>query len=229
MSTLAIWLSFNNEAEQLQIPVNPETVKVTTTHGYEDVDVAQLGEYTFIGNEKLREYTFSSFFPRDYDLSYCNSLTEPRAPWEIVKQIETWMSARQPLRLKVTPVSAENASLPPFIDVPVTIRSFSYEERAGHIGDLFYDLTLKEYRFIEFKRLVKASDGSVLLPEDAPRPEQRARPEAYEVRSGDTLWHIAKKTLGSGDQWRSLYELNQDLLGPDPNLIYPGQTLVIPQ
>lgn len=229
MNNIAIWLSLNTE-EKLRIPVNPETIKMSATGGFEDVEVTQLGEYTFMGNPKLREFTFSSFFPRDYSSSYCESLTEFKEPWTMVEQLQAWMNGRKPVQLEVARSNQEAPEhLYQLINVPVTIRSFSYEERAGHVGDLFYDLTLKEYRSIEFKRLTPSDDGSVLLSEDTSRPDPAIPPESYEVRKGDTLWHIAQKTLGAGDQWPRIYELNQEVIGPNPNLIYPGQTLVIPQ
>ncbi|MCS7463381.1 LysM peptidoglycan-binding domain-containing protein [Paenibacillus doosanensis] len=240
MSNLSIWLKFNNEEESLQLPVNPESIRVSTTRGYDDVELTQLGETTFFGNEKLREYTLSSFFPSEYNLSYTeyNDKSRNRTPWDIVRLIEKWMSSRKPIRFTVTSLSPDPndmAYLPlstvssDVINTPVTIRSFNYEERAGHVGDLFYELTLKEYRFIEFKRLTKPSsdDDSVLLAEDSPRPDDRSVPDTYEVQQGDTLWHIAKRLLGTGDRWQELYEMNQSVIGPNPSLIYPGQVLVI--
>lgn len=47
----------------------------------------------------------------------------------------------------------------------------------------------------------------------------------YTVVSGDTLAGIAKK-LGV-DEW-ALYDLNEDIIGSNPNLIYPGQVFHIP-
>lgn len=52
----------------------------------------------------------------------------------------------------------------------------------------------------------------------------------YTVVSGDTLYGIAVK-LGFGtadDNWKPIYEANKALIGPDPNLIQPGQVLTIP-
>lgn len=48
----------------------------------------------------------------------------------------------------------------------------------------------------------------------------------YTVRPGDTLAGIAA-ALGLGD-WRSLYEANREVIGPDPDVIRPGQVLVLP-
>ncbi len=56
----------------------------------------------------------------------------------------------------------------------------------------------------------------------APAPAARA----YTVQPGDTLSEIAAR-LGIGD-WRHLYEINRGVIGPDPNLIRPGQVLALP-
>lgn len=48
---------------------------------------------------------------------------------------------------------------------------------------------------------------------------------AYTVRKGDTLSGIARL---SGTDWKTLYEANRDVVGPDPNLIFPGQVLTLP-
>lgn len=49
----------------------------------------------------------------------------------------------------------------------------------------------------------------------------------YVVVSGDSLWRIAQKTLGSGRKWNIIYEANQDVIR-DPNKISVGQKLTIP-
>ncbi|WP_405635520.1 transglycosylase family protein [Streptomyces sp. NBC_01178] len=46
----------------------------------------------------------------------------------------------------------------------------------------------------------------------------------YTVRAGDNLWSIADAQELPGG-WTGLYETNKDVLGPDPDLILPGQNL----
>jgi len=50
----------------------------------------------------------------------------------------------------------------------------------------------------------------------------------YIVVKGDSLSKIAKREYGDANKWRTIYEANRDLI-KDPDLIYPGQSLRIPQ
>lgn len=55
------------------------------------------------------------------------------------------------------------------------------------------------------------------------------------VRRGDTLWGIAARHLGGqatdqdvAEAWPRWYAANRDVIGSDPDLIVPGQRLVVP-
>jgi nucleoid-associated protein YgaU len=56
------------------------------------------------------------------------------------------------------------------------------------------------------------------------------------VRRGDTLWDIATRHLGPGvdnarvaAEWPRWHAANRSTIGPDPNLILPGQRLRVPE
>lgn len=84
-------------------------------------------------------------------------------------------------------------------------------------------------------RPVRAADldtGALLVP--APRttavPDDRVT-----VRQGDSLWSLAARHLGPGASdreiaraWPLWYALNAEVIGPNPDLIHPGQQLRIP-
>ena len=48
------------------------------------------------------------------------------------------------------------------------------------------------------------------------------------VESGDTLSAISKRVYGDANQYQKIFEANRPLL-KDPNKIYPGQSLRIPE
>jgi len=49
----------------------------------------------------------------------------------------------------------------------------------------------------------------------------------YTVKKGDYLSKIAKEVYGNANKYSIIFEANKPML-KDPNLIYPGQVLVIP-
>ncbi len=57
----------------------------------------------------------------------------------------------------------------------------------------------------------------------------------YTVQVGDSLWSIARRALGERAQvadvagyWPLVYAANAAVVGPDPDLIHPGQVLELP-
>ena len=63
----------------------------------------------------------------------------------------------------------------------------------------------------------------------APSAPSRGAEETYTVKKGDSLSKIAKRVYGDAQQWRKIYEANRDIVGDNPDLIHPGQTLKLPR
>ena len=58
-------------------------------------------------------------------------------------------------------------------------------------------------------------------------PEATAKPVAYKVISGQSLWSIAADELGNGSRYIEILNLNPQLQG-DPGRLMPGQELTLP-
>lgn len=59
-------------------------------------------------------------------------------------------------------------------------------------------------------------------------PEAEAEAEYYVIESGDTLWAIADKFLGSGAKYPEIFEANREVI-EDPDKIFVGQKIRIPR
>jgi nucleoid-associated protein YgaU len=57
--------------------------------------------------------------------------------------------------------------------------------------------------------------------------EKKESPGTYIIRRGDTLWAIAKRYLGSGLRYTSIFQDNRKVIR-NPNLIHPKQELNVP-
>lgn len=62
----------------------------------------------------------------------------------------------------------------------------------------------------------------------APQAAPAAPSQFYTVASGDTLSKIAKQFYGDANRYSAIFEANKPML-KDPDEIYPGQVLRIPQ
>ena len=54
-------------------------------------------------------------------------------------------------------------------------------------------------------------------------------PETYLVGEGENLRLIALRLYGDSDRWTEIYDANKDLIGEDPNNLWVGLSLTVPQ
>ena len=209
-----IWLEA--ERKKIQLPINPETVKITRNGNNESVTIANLGEATLIQNPKAPTISFSSFFPAHY-FSGCN-VKKPLLPHYYISKINSWMQNKLPVRLYITGCD---------IVWFVTIESFQYSQSGGDVGTYDYSLTLKQYKSIRVIQL-KIEDKKASAQKTSSRVNTQSKPKTYTVKNGDCLWNIAKKYYGDGSQFMKIYNANKDVIGANYNLIYAGTVLTIP-
>lgn len=69
-------------------------------------------------------------------------------------------------------------------------------------------------------------DRLTVAGQQAGAPMAQAR--YYTIESGDTLSKIAKEQYGDANRWQELFEANREVI-KDPDKIYPGQRIRIPQ
>jgi nucleoid-associated protein YgaU len=70
-------------------------------------------------------------------------------------------------------------------------------------------------------------EGIAKVEADLPDEPQAKDPVFHTVEKGDTLSAIAKKYLGNANKYHAIFEANRPMLS-DPDKIYPGQMLRIP-
>lgn len=203
-----------------RLPVNPESFEISSPFSINSVQVASLGEIPIPGERGLKSVSFSSFFPAKYSASYCEYEGFSK-PHEWVAQIEKWRDTRFNIRFIVTGTP---------ISIPVFVTEFTIEpERAGSPGDVYYSLTLTEFKSPSV-RIIEDKKQPVTVAADVRPPAPKPTPKSYTVVRGDSLWKIAAKpsVYGKGADWSKIYNANKSLIGKNPNLIRPGQKLVIP-
>ena len=98
----------------------------------------------------------------------------------------------------------------------------------GIFGDLFGKTEKPRADFSN----VRSGGSSTAPTPDVGGPATIAPPmptgRTYVVVSGDSLSKIAKREYGDAQKWPKIYEANRSII-KDPDLIYPGQELRIPE
>lgn len=214
---MEFWLKKSN-SDKIMLPVNPESFAFTEKHNNTSVNVNSIGEVNLLGKRDLKTGTISSHFPKR-DRNYANN-SGRQAPYTYINKLLSWKSSGKPVQLIITGTK---------INFQVTIETLKYGEQDG-TGDVYYDLTLKEYRAVEIKKtkLKKTKKKKTTKKKSKPkRPAAKKKTKTYTVKSGDCLWNIAKRFYGNGAQYTKIYNVNRGKI-KNPNLIYPGQVLTIP-
>ena len=224
MAEYQMTLSFGSSV--IRIPVLPEKLAVKSPGKNEAATVLELGEINRIRQRGLRQVSWESHFPA-HKAPYVTGW-EGLSPADYVRGIEDWRDTRESGRFSITGTDLN-------ITMAVAVEDFSYEERGGEVGDIYYSITLKEWK--------DYSAVTVSLP--APtravksKPKRSGKPAAassktHTVVKGDCLWAIAQKYYGDGSKYPQLYQKNKATIdgknkgtGNPAFTIYPGQKLIL--
>lgn len=206
----------DSSGKEFKLPVSPEEINISRGKGIETVNILSFGEFDFSNGEKVKEITFSSFFPSIYDSGYCNYADLPD-PKEAMHRLTEMMNSKTPVHLIIAGPAGK------VLNAYVLISAHNSTFRGGEPGDIYFDVTARTWR--EPKIHTKGGSSSKA---SSSRSDIKSKSKTYTVKSGDTLSKIAKLELGSSSKWREIYSLNKATIGADPNKIKPGQKLVLP-
>jgi nucleoid-associated protein YgaU len=196
---------------QLHLPVNPPTITLDGQKAFDTVNIINVGEVDFVTGDKRSTIEFSSFFPMEYD-TFCRYVDIPN-PQEALNQLINMRIAGKPVRLIITDT---------IINTLVLLTGTPYSHTGEQDGDILYTLQMRTYK--EVKVRTKAD----LQQSASARPDNKATPKTYTVKSGDTLFGIAKMLLGDSSRYTDIYNMNKTTIGASPDRIQIGMKLELP-
>lgn len=211
----------------LILPSNPEEFSVSSSPSFTTVNIDGIGEVRLPNGRSSTTYSWDSVFYGPARVALTPLVSNWRPPVDIVAQIDNWVDqqVRQKRTLSLV-ISDTN------VNKDVWISNWTYKPTGG-FGDIAYSLELVEARSINISIDGDAAGTpSGAVSSEGPTPddggEEAPTPSKYIVQDGDYLIKIAKQVYGDSSRWREIYDANKDLIGSNPDLIYPGMELDIP-
>jgi len=200
---------FRGDGEELVLPVTPESYQVGCGINVEVVNIHELGDVIVTGYGTLQTIKISCLFPaNDYPFSSDSD------PDYYIQQFKGWVENKTRLRFIIGNTD---------VNVPVIVESFTYGERDG-TGDVYAEITLREYREIVPQQVTTNPGASKARPLLAPKSGIKT----YTTKAGDTLEAICRAEYGDGS-WEMCSRLARYNGMIHTGLLAVGITLKIPK
>ena len=242
-----------SDDKKVQLPIAPSDLTISVNGRNETIDLMNEGEVNLLKSPGLTEISFTALIPQvgkypfsvndepiDTFTDFLNDKLVNKKPFQfvVVRNIGTKMLFDTNLK-----VSCENYEL---------------KESADNGFDINLSITLKQYREYGVKTITlvtvkttvtkdttttttntPSSTTTTAASTNNSRSSKSSSGKKYKVKSGDTLWAISKKYLGSGSKWKQIYNKNKSTIekaakkhgyksSSTGHWIFPGTVLTIP-
>lgn len=131
-----IYIKFGSR--KVVIPVNPEEITIKYPSDNKDYDVIGVGQVVIPRKPGLKEISWEGFFPANTSEPYVDAAAYD--PEEYVDWFERAMKKQQKVRLIITRSKLYNTN------IRCIVSEFETTDKGGEPGDMYYSLTLREYR-----------------------------------------------------------------------------------
>lgn len=212
-------------------PANPESISGTLGARYQSFDIISKGTVKVPKGTDVSEIKWSGeFFGSAKKKESVVLKKYYKTPEKCISQLGEWQESGKVLNLIVTGT---------WINLDVTISSFT-PEVYGAYGNVKYSITFTQAKDLKIYTTNELKIAG-FVKKTAPRNDSSNSGSggSYTVVSGDTLWGIAAKKLGSGTKWTTIYDANSSTIeaaakshgkssSDHGHWIYPGTVLSIP-
>lgn len=205
---------------QIRFPMMPEKLTIGADAKFMSYSIISLGDVKLPRGKGIEEVSWSGTFPGKSrkGAPFIKAFTKPDS---LIKNLRSYRDKGTKCTLLVTGTC---------INLTVYISKFTGKYVGA--GDFQYEIEFIVAQEIKIYTTSELKISTPQAPRPAPKKETKktateSKTRTYTVKSGDCLWRIAQKFLGSGSRYTEIYNLNRDKIS-NPNLIYPGQVLRIP-
>lgn len=224
---------YNFFMDGVQFPVAPPELSTKINGRNETIVLMNDGEVNVIKKPGLTDIEFEVLLPNvKYPFAVYTNGFQPATFY--LEKLEKLKIDDKPFQFIVNRMMP-NGNLLFDTNMTVTIEDYEIMESAENGFDVTVRISLKQYKAYGNKRIVtkpttassNASNTSNTTTTqkavvEQTRPTTKETPKTHTVKSGETLWAIAKKYLGDGSKYTELAKINKI---SNPNVIKIGQVI----
>lgn len=222
----------------VKLPINPPSLSIKVGNKNETVELANGGDMSILKTPALTEISFTARLPQtglsgEYtQMPFLNA--QARSASYYIEKMRDLKVGKKPFQFVVTRYLPNGQ---PLFESNITtvLENFSTSEDAENGFDILLDISLKQY--IEYKTKIYRPDSGNSTNQ---RIEKNPEKTTYTIKSGDTLWALAKYFYGNGALYTIIYNANKSVIesvaksrglasSSNGHWIFPGTELTIPK
>lgn len=232
----------------VRLPVTPSALTIKISNQNKTINLINEGQRNIIKAPGLSKYSFNALLPnREYPFAcYPNGYQPAQYYMSLLEKLKRECKPFEFLVIRTDDAGNLLMTNDPDKPLMVSLESYELSEDAGSYGvDVMAKIELLTYadvktKLIEFKKNESSSSGTKKATVTQKRDTTTAPAgKTYTVKSGDTLWDIARVKLGNSTKWQSIYNLNKAAIEAAAKKygrssssngwwIYPGTVLKLP-
>lgn len=217
---------YNFFVDGVQFPVAPAELSTKINGRNETTVLMNEGEVNIIKKTGLTDIEFEVLLPNvKYPFSVYPNGFQPATYY--LEKLEKLKVDDKPFQFIVNRMMP-NGNLLFDTNMTVSLEEYEILESAENGFDVNVRIKFKQYKAygnkkINLKATTKASSTTNKAVVEKKRPTTgKEKPKTHTVKSGETLWAIAKKYLGDGSKYTDLAKINNIR---NPNVIKAGQVI----
>lgn len=193
----------DGKGKKFQFPVNPEEVTISRQKGFDTTTILSYGEFDFPQGEKVKEISFSSFFPKEYNPAYCTYKDIPD-PQEAMNTLNGFLLSKNPLRFIITETA---------LNVPVIVASHNSIFRGGEYGDVNFDLSLRTWSDMKVAKKAGGTGSKAATVNKKPRTDMKEKKKYIRLSPGIPCPKLPSSNWGIARNGVVFISLTKRLLG----------------
>jgi len=205
-----------------QMPETPEKMSLRIRNKNNTIDLLDGRTINILKSAGLTEIDFTLCFP----------MFGNQKPDHYLSLLEKFKVKKKPTQLILTRTTPDNKLLFD-TNIKVSIEDYTISESHGTGFDVYVDVSLMQYidygtEKVTVKTITENGKEQKVADTQKERETSNApTAKTHTIKSGDTLWAIAAKYLGSGARYTEIVAANKGVI-TNPNLVPIGTVIKIP-